>query len=156
MKNSVVKSAAMIVAFASGGCAQHGVGLPASPSVQDAGTVQPAFAASGTFKGTIVEQESGNSRSGTVVITVHQSGRKISGSFDVTLSGKTDDLTISGSVKSLKKSKARIAFEISDPKGRYAAATATVGVKRLTGKATVPATSSRSAVHLAFKTKRTK
>jgi hypothetical protein len=155
MKLSAIATAAAIVIFVAG-CAQRNTVIPSSPAVQNAASTAPAFTVSGVYKGTIVEQEGTSSRAGTVVITIAESGRKISGSFDVTFSGKTDDLTISGTVKSQKKSKAKIAFEISDPKGRYAAATATVGAKRLKGRATVPATSSKPAVHLTFKTKRTK
>jgi hypothetical protein len=156
VKRSMMASAGAIVLFAAAACAQQSAGLPAFGSPHDGAFVAPAFSVSGTYKGTIVEQEGTQSRSGTVVITIQQSGRKISGSFDVSFSGKTDDLTISGMVKSQTKSRARISFEISDPKGRYASATATVGRKRLKGKATVPSTDSKPPVSIIFKTKRTK
>lgn len=136
-------------------CSQSSAAMPPA-STSASALVAPAFSVSGTYKGSIVETEGTQSRSGTVVITVKQNGSKITGTFDVTFSGKTDDLTIDGSVKSQKKAKAKIAFEISDPKGRYAAATATVGAKRLKGKATVPPDSGKPSVHLTFKTKRTK
>jgi len=59
-------------------------------------------------------------------------------------------------VKSEKKSKARLAFDITDPKGRYGVASAIVASKGLNGKATVPPSGSQPAVHLTFKTNRMK
>jgi hypothetical protein len=119
-----------------------------------AATVPPAVSVAGTYKGPIEEVEGSQSRTGSVTIVIQESGKKISGTFDVTFGSHTTDLTLSGSVKSDKAKKAKIAFVIDDPKGRYAVAKASVTARKLVGKGTVPPSGTKPGVSITYKTAR--
>lgn len=125
--------------------ARGDVGAPLSPAV---------VKVADDYAGSLIETEGTHTRMGTVTIAIKQQGTKISGAFDITFSSQTSDLTLSGTVKSQTKTKARLAFTIFNPHGRNAKATATVTAAALVGKATVPPNTSQPGVILTFKAKR--
>jgi len=149
-----------LAALALAACANHAFAPPGTASAPAVGTgLAPGLVAAtlkltGTYSGSIKEVEGSQERSGSVVIAIKQQKTKFSGSFTVKFGSKTADLTISGSVKSQGKGKAKLTFTIDDPKGRYAQGTATVHGKALNGKATVPPTSSNPGVTITFHTKK--
>jgi hypothetical protein len=106
----------------------------------------------GTYTGTFSETEGSHTANGTVTIAITQSGRSISGTFDVTIGTKTADLTLSGKVRAIKDG-ARLTFTIIDPHGRNAAAKARVDEKLLNGTAYVAPSGSKPAVNIKYKTK---
>jgi len=109
------------------------------------------FNVSGTYDGSVHVSENGKSYTGSLVVVLTQKGDDLSGSVTVTHNGRTAHLTIEdGTVKIEGKKKAALAFKLYDPKGQYAAASATVKGKKLTGKGTAGKAS------ISFSAKKTK
>ena len=100
----------------------------------------------GTYTGTITEVESGHTRSGTLTITISQSGKKISGPFEVTFGSQVDDLTLAGKVKGRKK--AHLTFTVTGKDARAAYFTAKLIGSTLKGTGNVPASGSKPEVSL--------
>jgi hypothetical protein len=111
---------------------------------------------SGTYKGSFTESEGGKERSGSIEITIEQSGKTISGEVDLKTSSGSAEADLTGSVKSDGAKKAKITFTVENPHGRDAYASATVSKKKLVGKATVPPSSKEPGVKITFKTTRSK
>jgi hypothetical protein len=150
----------LLAALGVAGCATRpGEALPVTPALPAA--MREAFVSpttenvAGTYDGSIKEVISGETHTGTLDVTIKQSGTKISGSFDIIFAQGSLDLTLSGEIKSQKKTTAKLAFTLYDPKGkRYGTATATVRGKKLKGNAVVPPSGTHSEIKATFKAKR--
>lgn len=109
----------------------------------------------GTYGGSIKEVEKGQTHTGTLTITIKQSGTKISGSFDIAFEQGSIDLTLSGSINKETKTEAKLAFTLYDASGNeYGKAKSTVSSTKLKGKAIVPPQGSHSEIKATFKAKR--
>ena len=102
----------------------------------------------GTYSGKITEVESGHTISGTVTITISQSGKKISGPFVVVFGSHTYDLTMAGKVKGRKK--AHLTFKVNGNGARTAYFTAKLVRSTLKGTGDVPASGSKPEVNISF------
>jgi hypothetical protein len=158
----IYEAAIALCAAAAAGCATPG-GLPGSGALGSAvrQPAAPAAAAAGLklagrYSGSIKWTEGSKSYSGTLKTTIKVKGKDVSGPFDITVDGKTDDLSISGKITSEAKKSAHLSFDLDDPKGRYATGTATITGKKLTGKASVPASGSKPSVSITFKATKSK
>lgn len=108
----------------------------------------------GTYDGTIVEVEKGQTHTADVTITIAQSGKSISGSFVIEFAQGNIDLALYGTIKKDTAKSAKIVFGLDDSSGRYGTAKATVTDKGLHGRAKVPPHGSMPAITATFKAKR--
>jgi hypothetical protein len=160
-RRSVLIVALAIVSLTTAGCASRNGGGTAPAGVMPAlGLPGPSAAVedsaklniSGTYQGSAKWVEGDKEYSASLTIDVAQEGSKFSGSFTLRSGSKTDDLTIDGALKSDKTKKAKLAFTIYAKKARYATGSGTASKKKFAGKATVPASGSKPAVHITFST----
>jgi hypothetical protein len=118
-------------------------------------TYDSAPKVAGTYQGSYSERIRSTTVKGTVTIVLQQNGSKISGKFDIKVKGYSFNTTFKGTVSAAPHG-ARLHFTIFNVGGtRNAKAHATVIGSKLNGKGKVPATASKPAIYLKFKTKKT-
>lgn len=154
-------AAALIAVLGLSACAGTSAGLATGPLAgplaaprHSADVFDSKVPVSGTYDGSIKETENGKSHSGSVVFTITQSKKSISGSVKITVGSRSATLPLSGRVKSDGTKNAKIVFIVEDSKGRNANARATITLKKLVGKGTVPPDGTKPGVSLTFTTTR--
>jgi len=152
-----------ILATLLSGCSTLGRVMPSGEPASTAASVQDAInftydsvpKVAGTYQGSYSERIRSTTVKGTVTIVMQQNGSKISGKFDIKVNGHSFNTTFKGMV-STGPHGARLHFTIFNVGGtRNAKAHATVIGSKLNGKGKVPATASKAAIYLKFKTKKT-
>ena len=148
--------------FVIAGCAGHTASATANGGIiptlsrvaADSALTSAAVKVAGTYDGAVKVVERGRSRKGKVQFIIRERGKKISGSCDATFASGGIHFKLAGRIKSQSRTKARLAFTLTDPKGRKGYATATVTATQLVGKATAPPSGSNPEIKTTFKTKR--
>jgi hypothetical protein len=151
----LLSSVIAVATVATGGCSNRIAPLPAVPAA-GVGPASPIddVALTGTYTGSVKEVEGSHARSGTVVITIKQSSKSFSGTFDIKFaSGHSYDLSISGAIKSKTKKGESLSITLTFSKGNSAKGSATLASRKLRGKATASAKSGTAIITFSTKKK---
>jgi hypothetical protein len=152
LNRSITATALILLTIALCGCAGSAGTASVPFSGAPRGTLMPStLSIAGWYHGLIEEVQGSQKQSGYVTVEIKPAGAKISGLFEISLSGGSNSLTFSGKVVSQTKKQAKVAFTLYDSSGnRYAKGRAIVRGTEFNGEATVPPSGSQPEIKATF------